>query len=87
MSSAAAFPLSLDASEKNTKAPGLTSIAMPLTLSFHLIGDTIIVPIMCMIVLLAFNHPLPTVYNFIIFGAFFILNQFAGAGVPNATIW
>lgn len=86
MSSAVALPLSLNASEKNTKDKSFTNVVMPLTLSFHLIGDTIIVPIMCMIVLLVFNHPLPTIYNFLIFSVFFIINQFAGAGVPNATI-
>jgi Na+/H+-dicarboxylate symporter len=86
MSSAIALPLSLAASEKNTKDKKLVGAVMPLTLSFHLIGDTLIVPIMCMTVLLAFNHVLPTAYNFAVFSLFFIANQFVGAGVPNATI-
>lgn len=86
MSSAAALPLSLDAAEKNTKDKVLADAVMPLTLNFHMVGDTIIVPILSMLVLLTFNHPLPSVSQFVLFGIFFILNKFAGGGVPSGTI-
>ena len=86
MSSAAALPLSLEAAEKNTKDKVLADAVMPLTLNFHMVGDTIIVPIMAMLVLLAFNHPLPSISEFILFGIFFVLNKFAGGGVPSGTI-
>lgn len=86
MSSAAALPLSLEAAEKNTKDKVLADAVMPLTLNFHMVGDTIIVPILSMLVLLTFNHPLPSLPQFIMFGAFFVLNKFAGGGVPSGTI-
>lgn len=86
MSSAAALPLSLEAAEKNTKDKVLADAVMPLTLNFHMVGDTIIVPILSMLVLIAFNHPLPTVSQFVMFGVFFVLNKFAGGGVPSGTI-
>jgi Na+/H+-dicarboxylate symporter len=86
MSSAAALPLSLEAAAKNTKDSVLSNTVMPLTLNFHMVGDTIIVPILAMIVMLAFNHPLPSMQNFIMFGIFFVLNKFAGGGVPSGTI-
>ncbi len=86
MSSAAALPLSLVAAEKNTKDKVLADAVMPLTLNFHMVGDTIIIPILAMTVMIAFNHPLPSVNNFIMFGLFFILNKFAGGGVPSGTI-
>ncbi|MDR0407105.1 MAG: dicarboxylate/amino acid:cation symporter [Holosporales bacterium] len=86
MSSAAALPLSLEAARKNTNDPVLADAVMPLTLNFHMVGDTILVPVMAMMVLLAFNYPLPSVPNFILFGVFFILNKFAGGGVPSGTI-
>jgi Na+/H+-dicarboxylate symporter len=86
MSSAAALPISLAAAEKNTKDKVLADAVMPLTLNFHMVGDTIVVPIMAMIVMLAFNHPLPEASNFIMFGIFFVLNKFAGGGVPSGTI-
>ncbi len=86
MSSAAALPLSLEAAEKNTKDKVLADAVMPLTVNFHMIGDTIMVPIMSLMVLLAFNHPLPSVSQFVMFGIFFVLNKFAGGGVPSGTI-
>ncbi|MDR0677734.1 MAG: dicarboxylate/amino acid:cation symporter [Holosporaceae bacterium] len=86
MSSAAALPLSLAAATKNTKDKVLADAVMPLTLNFHMVGDTIIVPIIAMIVMLAFDHPLPRVSNFMAFGIFFVLNKFAGGGVPSGTI-
>ncbi|MDR2417338.1 MAG: dicarboxylate/amino acid:cation symporter [Holosporales bacterium] len=86
MSSAAALPLSLEAARKNTQDKVLADAVMPLTLNFHMVGDTILVPIMAMMVLLVFHHPLPTVSAFFLFGVFFVLNKFAGGGVPSGTI-
>ncbi|MDR2158160.1 MAG: dicarboxylate/amino acid:cation symporter [Holosporaceae bacterium] len=86
MSSAAALPLSLAAAEKNTRDKVLADAVMPLTMNFHMVGDTILVPIMALIVMLAFNHPLPSLLNFVMFGVFFVLNKFAGGGVPSGTI-
>ncbi|MDR2779320.1 MAG: dicarboxylate/amino acid:cation symporter [Puniceicoccales bacterium] len=86
MSSAAALPLSLEAAHKNTKDKVLADAFMPLTLNFHMLGDTIIIPILAMTIMLAFNHPLPNVSTFLRFGVFFVLNKFAGGGVPSGTI-
>ncbi|MDR0581119.1 MAG: cation:dicarboxylase symporter family transporter, partial [Holosporaceae bacterium] len=58
----------------------------PLTVNFHMVGDTVVVPIMAMIVMLAFNHPLPSASSFLMFGLCFVLNKFAGGGVPSGTI-
>jgi Na+/H+-dicarboxylate symporter len=86
MSSAAALPMSLEAAEKNTQDKMLADAVMPLTLNFHMVGDTIIVPIMAMLVMVSLNHPLPSVWEFVMFGTFFVLNKFAGGGVPSGTI-
>ena len=86
ISSAAAFPFSLKAATANTGDRKLVDTVMPLTLSFHLAGDILLVLIICMIVAVTFNHPLPDFYSFFTLTLFFIFNQFAGAGVPNATI-
>lgn len=86
VSSAAAFPLSLKAATANTKDKRLADTVMPLTLSFHLAGDAVLVMLMCMMVSVGFNHTLPDLYNFVYLAIFFVFNQFAGAGVPNATI-
>ncbi|MDR0662224.1 MAG: dicarboxylate/amino acid:cation symporter [Holosporales bacterium] len=86
MSSAAALPFSLEAARKNTQDKALSDAVMPLTLNFHMVGDTILVPIMALLVLQAFHHPLPGVVDFLLFGFFFVLNKFAGGGVPSGTI-
>jgi Na+/H+-dicarboxylate symporter len=86
MSSSAALPFSLKAAAKNTGDKVLSDAVMPLTVNFHMVGDTIVVPIMAMIVMLAFNHPLPSPSGFLMFGACFVLNKFAGGGVPSGTI-
>ncbi|MDR2401912.1 MAG: dicarboxylate/amino acid:cation symporter [Cytophagales bacterium] len=87
MSSAAALSLSIEAAKKNTDDKVLSDAVMPLTVNFHMIGDTMVVPIMSLMVLQIFNHPLPTVPQFIMFGIFFVLNKFAGGGVPSGTMW
>ena len=86
MSSAAALPLSIEAAKKNTNDEVLADAVMPLTVNFHMIGDTIIIPIMSLMVLLAFNHPMPSIWQFITFGMFFVLNKFAGGGLPGGSI-
>ena len=86
VSSAAAFPLSLKAATINTGDKRLADTVMSLTLSFHLAGDAILVILMCMVVSASFNHVLPDFCNFASLVTFFVFNQFAGAGVPNATI-
>ncbi|MDR3151396.1 MAG: dicarboxylate/amino acid:cation symporter [Holosporaceae bacterium] len=86
MSSAAALPMSLVAAQKNTGDKVLSDAVMPLTMNFHMVGDTIVIPIMALMVMISLNHPLPTVSNFVMFGIFFVLNKFAGGGVPSGTI-
>ena len=86
MSSAAALPMSIEAANKNTNDKVLADAVMPLTMNFHMVGDSIIVPILALIVMNAFNHPLPNFSGYFLFGIFFVLNKFAGGGVPSGTI-
>lgn len=86
MSSAAALPFSLKAASENTQNPLLANTVMPITLNLHMLGDTICIPIMAMIILNSFHCPIPDGSSFMLFGVFFILNKFAGAGIPGGTI-
>lgn len=86
VSSATAFPLSLRAATINTGDKRMANTIMPLTLSFHLAGDALLVMVMCMMVAVGFNHVLPDFHSFAVLAVFFVFNQFAGAGIPNATI-
>lgn len=86
MSSAAALPFSIEASTKNTKDPVLVNAVMPISINFHMVGDTICIPILAIIIMTSFSCPLPTFSTYLIFGICFVLNKFAGAGIPGGTI-
>lgn len=86
MSSAAALPFSIEAATKNTKDPVLTNAVMPISINFHMVGDTICIPILAVIILTSFSYPLPTFGAYLFFGFCFVLNKFAGAGIPGGTI-
>ncbi|MDR0755349.1 MAG: dicarboxylate/amino acid:cation symporter [Puniceicoccales bacterium] len=86
MSSAAALPFSIEAAAKNTKNPTLANAVMPISLNFHMVGDTICIPVLAMIILNSFSYPMPSVLTFVGFGCCFVLNKFAGAGIPGGSI-
>ena len=86
MSSAAALPFSIEAATKNTKDPVLANAVMPISLNFHMVGDTICIPILAMIIMNTFSYPMPDFLTLITFGFCFVLNKCAGAGIPGGTI-
>ena len=86
MSSAAALPFSIEAATKNTKDPVLVNAVMPISINFHMVGDTICIPILAVIILNSFSCPLPSFSMYLFFGFCFVLNKFAGAGIPGGTI-
>ena len=86
MSSAAALPLSIEAAEKNTNDSVLANSVVPISMNLHMLGDTICIPIMALIVMTGFGMPVPSFHQFAVFGLYFILNKFAGAGIPGGTI-
>jgi Na+/H+-dicarboxylate symporter len=86
MSSAAAMPLTIKGAEANTGRPELVKAIIPATVSIHLIGDSIGIPILGIAILLTFGYPIPDFSTFIIFVGYFILAKFAIAAVPGGGI-
>ena len=86
MSSAAALPFSITAAEENTRNKNVSDVVMPATVNIHMIGDSICIPIMAMILLVAFGHPIPTLTEYLIFAMTFVITKFSGAGVPGGSI-
>lgn len=86
MSSAAALPFSIEAATRNTKNPVLANAVMPMTVNFHMLGDTICIPILSLIILHSFGMPMPSMSTYFIFGLCFVMNKFAGAGIPGGSI-
>ena len=86
MSSAAALPFSITAAEENTRNKNVSDVVMPATVNIHMIGDSICIPIMAMILLVAFGHPIPTLTEYLMFAMTFVITKFSGAGVPGGSI-
>ncbi len=86
MSSAAALPFSIQAAENNTGNKNVADVVMPATSNTHMIGDSICIPILAMILLLAFGHPMPSIHTYFIFALTFVITKFSGAGIPGGSI-
>ena len=86
MSSAAALPFSIKAAEANTKNKAVSDVVMPAVINIHMIGDSICIPILAMILLMAFEHPIPDLATYLLFAATFTITKFSGAGVPGGSI-
>lgn len=83
MSSTAAIPVSIKAAEENTGNKQLASIAIPIMANVHLLGDSIITPILSMVTMIAFYGALPTVGQYIVFVFYFCISMFAASGIPG----
>lgn len=86
MSSAAAMPLTILASEQNCNNKSLARGVVPITTNIHLVGDCFGIPIMALAILLSFGGSLPSVSDYLIFASFFVLAKFAVAAVPGGGI-
>ena len=86
MSSAAALPFSIKAAEENTGNKNVSDVVMPATVNIHMIGDSICIPILAMIMLMAFGYPMPSLHTYLVFAVMFVITKFSGAGVPGGSI-
>lgn len=86
MSSAATLPLALEAAEKNTKDKTLAFSIIPMIMNFHMLGSSMAVSVASLIIMNAYHLPLPSYSHFAVFGFYFVINKFAGAGVPAGSI-
>jgi Na+/H+-dicarboxylate symporter len=86
MSSAAAMPLTILGTEKNSKNPDLARSIIPITVNIHLIGDCFAIPIFAFAVMKSFNVEEPALINYLIFAAYFVLAKFSVAAVPGGGI-
>ena len=86
MSSAAAMPLTLLATEKNTGKSLLARALIPTTVNIHLIGDCFAIPILAYAVLKSYGMAEPVFYQYLIFACYFVLAKFSVAAVPGGGI-
>jgi Na+/H+-dicarboxylate symporter len=86
MSSAAALPLTLIGTEKNTKGSFLTRLIIPTTVNIHLIGDCFAIPIFAFAVMKSFHIPEPSFLTYISFAFYFVIAKFSVAAIPGGGI-
>lgn len=86
MSSAAAMPVTLIATEKNTSSLQIPRLVVPITVNIHLIGDCIAIPIMALAIMVSFGVGLPDFHTYLVFAGYFVLAKFAVAAVPGGGI-
>ncbi|WP_408067854.1 cation:dicarboxylate symporter family transporter [Wolbachia pipientis] len=83
MSSNATMPLTLEGSKKNVKQPDIASSVVPITASFHLVGDCFFIIILSMI--MTFGSALSAT-DYVTFLLYFLLFKFAIVAVPAGGI-
>jgi Na+/H+-dicarboxylate symporter len=86
MSSAAAMPLTILGTEKNTKNADLAGSIIPATVNVHLMGDCFAIPIFAFAILKSFGVAEPTFVSYALFAAYFVLAKFSVAAVPGGGI-
>lgn len=86
MSSAAAMPLSIIGTEKNTKNPSLTRLTTPITVNTHLIGDCFAIPIFAFAIMKNFGILEPTFFAYLLFALYFVMAKFSVAAIPGGGI-
>jgi len=86
MSSAAAMPLTIIATEKNAKNPMLAKSIIPATVNVHLIGDCFAIPIFAYAILKNYGCPEPTLVSYLIFSCYFVMAKFSVAAIPGGGI-
>ena len=85
MSSAAAIPVTIEASEKNLSNPKIAQFVVPAAANMHLLGDCIVIPILACALLVSFGGHYPTPMEYLIFSLKGVVAKFAAAGIPGGS--
>lgn len=86
MSSAAAMPVTILATEKNAKNRALAGSIIPATVNIHLIGDCFAIPIFALAILKSSGLSEPAMASYLLFAFQFVIQKFSVAGVPGGGI-
>ncbi|MEL6711958.1 MAG: cation:dicarboxylase symporter family transporter, partial [Pseudomonadota bacterium] len=86
MSSGLAIPSNIKSTIKNTNDPAYSNFIIPILTNTHLAGDTIILPVINMLILFLFNYPMPDMYLILLFSFYTAIYKFSSAGVPGGGI-
>ncbi len=85
MSSAAAIPTTIVASEKNLENNKIAKFVVSAAANMHLLGDCFAIPILACSLMISFGHHYPTPLEYLIFSLRGVLAKFAAAGIPGGS--
>jgi Na+/H+-dicarboxylate symporter len=86
MSSAATMPFTLNATEKNLEDREYADLVIPSTVNIHLIGDSLMIPLTALSILLLSGHALPSLEHYLIFVGYYCLAKFSCAAIPGGGV-
>ena len=85
MSSAAAIPSTIEASEKNLEDPKIARFVVPAAANMHLLGDCFAIPIIACALMMSFGLPYPSPWLYLIFSLKGVMAKFAAAAIPGGS--
>ncbi len=85
MSSAAAIPSTIAASEKNLENPKIARFVVPAAANMHLLGDCFAIPIIACAMMMSFGSHYPTPSEYLIISIKGVIAKFAAAGIPGGS--
>ncbi|WP_244127120.1 cation:dicarboxylate symporter family transporter [Candidatus Sarmatiella mevalonica] len=86
MSSMTTMPFTIEGAQKNCKNKDIPALAVPLTANFHLIGDSIGIPIIVAAVSQSFGYAPIDFAHYVIFCCYFVLTKFSVAAIPGGGV-
>lgn len=86
MSSAAAMPVTLDATETNLNDREYADFVIPTTVNIHMIGDGLNIALTSLALLLMTGHPIPEFSTFLTFTLYYCIAKFSAAGIPGGGV-
>ncbi|RUP36999.1 MAG: cation:dicarboxylase symporter family transporter [Acinetobacter sp.] len=87
MSSVAAMPITIQATEKNLKNPSFASMVIPATTNIQQVGDCFIQVFLCCMILSVFGQNIPNLNTFVLFLSVFVMARFTTAAVIGGAIF
>jgi Na+/H+-dicarboxylate symporter len=86
MSSAAALPMTLKATEKNTEDKNYTQLVVPATSNIHMLGDDLTIILTALTLLLMGGQAFPDLGTFGLFALAFCFAKLSCVGIPGASV-
>lgn len=86
LSSAAAMPVTLKATEKNLGDKDSAGFIIPATANIHMMADSIAIPLIVIFIMKMFGQSFPEFSQYLVFTLFYCIAKFSSAAVPGGGV-